>query len=53
MASASAQNLLGLMSQLQSLEASFISVLMEAALKLSAITGHGKRDAGKTFGAMT
>lgn len=38
MSSASPSNLLGLMNQLQSLESSFTSILMEAALKLSSIT---------------
>jgi len=38
MGSASPTNMLGLMNQLQGLESSFISVLMEAALKLGAIT---------------
>jgi hypothetical protein len=35
---ASAQGLLGLMSQLQSMEMSFTTILMEAAMKLSALT---------------
>jgi len=38
MGSASPSNILGLMDQLHSLESSFISILMEAALKLGAIT---------------
>ena len=36
---ASAQSLLGLVNQLQTMEASFCDVLMEAALKLASLTG--------------
>jgi len=38
MAMTSAQSLLGLVSQLQSMETSFAAILMEAAMKLSALT---------------
>ena len=36
---ASAQSLLGLVNQLQTMESSFCDVLMEAALKLASLTG--------------
>ena len=39
---ASAQSLLGLVNQLQTMESSFCDVLMEAALKLASLTGKQK-----------